>query len=433
MDVISIDDLFFTTPTTNDEITLKLAHAGIAMKVKQSGQIISIKKEDLKDIELFRGIQKFNMRIITNDILNVNNLSEHKIDEIKHFCSKFYNIAIYQKELEINEPQKGKLLISGDFLEFKNNNLVFDIPLKEIENVYSIKNELTFSFKEQKNSVVELKFVTDNLKICDEIKERTEITKANEILAIESIQSLVPRGKNDYIFYDTFFKMVGSTYEHKIFYSSIKQIFWLEKENNEHFLAFEADPPIRQGQTRYSFVVMVFKDDIEEEISLNLTSEDKRRFPSLLQEYSGSLGFSFMQILKSMTNAKVHKVGSFSTLSGIKNVKCTLKASDGHLFPLDSYLIFMPKAILMPLKEIQNIEFSRVNVSKFAAKTFDMKIEMEDKTFMFASLPKEDFGQLEQYFSEKNIKITSEVINEVHSYSSEDEEEEIEDEYSDSE
>ncbi|KAM0688445.1 FACT complex subunit [Conglomerata obtusa] len=420
MEVLSIDDLYLNTKEKQEEVTLKLAQAGIAMKIKSTGKIQLIKKEEIKEIELFRGTHKYNMRIISDTLYNINNISEHKINDIKHFCSGTYNITVFQKELEIDEPNKGKLAISGDFLEFKNNKLIFDVPLNEIENVHAIKNELTFSFKEQKNSVLEIKFVTENTAIADEIKERTEITMKNEMVTFETLQSIVPRGKNDYIFYENYFKMVGSTYEHKILYSNVKQLFWLDKDNNENYLAIETDPPIRQGQTRYNFIVMIFKSEMEEDFTLKLTEQEQIKFPDLKLEYSGSVGVSFLNILRTVTNAKYNTIGHFSTLSGGKNLKCSLKASDGHLYPLEKSLIFMPKAIYMPLNEIQNVEFSRVNVSKFAAKTFDMKIMTTDKSFMFASLPKEDFGQLEQYFSEKNIKITSEVVAEEHSYSSDD-------------
>lgn len=164
---------------------------------------------------------------------------------------------------------------------------------------------------------------------------------------------------------------------------------------------------------------MILKPDLEEDFTLALSAEDRIKFPSLKEEYTGCTGKSFYEVLKGFTKPKISTVGSFSTLNNGKSLKCSLKASDGHLYPLDNSMIFLPKAIYMPLSEIQNVEFSRVNVSKFAAKTFDMKITTCDKDYMFASLPKEDFGQLEQYFTEKNIKITSEVIAEEMSYSSE--------------
>ncbi|KAM0676553.1 FACT complex subunit [Binucleata daphniae] len=427
MDIIQIDDLFIATDGKMEDITLKLASQGLALKYKLNGNVQTLKKEEIKEVELFRGVNKFNMRIRANNMININNISEHRIDEIKQFCSKHYDITVFQKDLEIEETNKGKLMISGDFLEFKNNKTIFDVPLKDIENVCAVKNEITFTFKEQKDSVIELKFVSDNVNIVDEIKERNELVKSNEITTFEALQSLVPRGKNNYMFYDNHLKMVGSTYEHKILYSNVKQLFYLKKENNEYYLAIETDPPIRQGQTRYSFIVMILKD-VEDEIKLNLSAEIKIKFPELKDEYTGCVGKSFYEVIKAFARPKISTVGSFTTLNNGKSLRCSLKALDGHLYPLDDSMIFMPKAIYMPLREIHNAEFSRVDVSKFAAKTFDMKITTSEKDYMFTSLPKEDFGQLEQYFTEKNIKITSEVIAEEVSYSSEEDAED--DDYS---
>lgn len=423
MEVLSIDDLFLQTPETKENITLKIAPQGLAMKIKSSNKVITLKKDDIREIEFFRSTQKNNMRIHTNTLININNFTDAHVEQIKTCCSQWYNLNIYFKELEIEEINKGKLMISGDFLEFKNNKLIFDLPLKEIESVHEIKNELTLSFKEKKNAVVEIKFVTENMQIANEIKERTQTTKSKEIITFETLQSVVPRGKNDYIFYNNLFKMVGSTYEHKVLYTSVKRVYYLEKDNKENYMAIQIDPPIRQGQTRYSFIVMIFNPEEEEELTLNIGKEDSEKFPNLQSTYTGNVGKTFLDILKELTKCKVTTIGNFMTLTRGKNLKCSLKAFDGHLYPLEKSLLFLPKAIHMPLNEIQNVEFSRINVSTFAAKTFDMKITTIDKSYTFNSLPKEDFGQLEQYFSEKGVKVISEVIADEVSYSSEDNDE----------
>lgn len=422
MDVLSIDDLYLRTLEQKENITLKMAPQGVAMKIKSNGKVITLKKEDIREIEFFRSTAKINMRIHCNSLVNINNLTESNAEEIKECCSRWYNLNIYFKELEVEETNKGKLMVSGDFLEFRNNKQIFDIALKDIDNVYEIKNELIVAFPEKNNNVIEIKFVTENTEIASNIKARTQITKSKEIITFESLQSVLPRGKNDYIFYNNLLKMVGSTYEHKILYSSIKHIYYLEKDNKEIYCAINIDPPIRQGQTRYSFIVMIFGPTEEEEYELNIAADDKEALPNLKDKYSGSIGDVFYKILQNTSNSKSTKAGAFTTLSGGKNLKCSLKAFDGHLYPLDKSLMFLPKAIYMPLNEIQYIEFSRVNISTYAAKTFDMKVTTLSKTFMFNSLPKEDFGQLEQYFSEKNIRVVSEVIAEERSASSEDEE-----------
>lgn len=432
MEVISVENLSLQTSEGPESITLKIAPQGVAMKTKTSNNVITLDKNEIREIEFFRSTQKINMRIHTKTLFNVKNLNEADAEQIKQCCSKWYNLNIYFKELQIEDVNKGKLMINGDFLEFKGNKLIFDIPLKEIENVHQIKNELSVSFKESKNSTVELKFITENNNLANAIKERGQATKSKEIVTFESLQCILPRGKNGFIFYVNFLKMIGSTYEHKIFYKNIKKIFYLEKENKECYLAMNIDPPIRQGQTSYSFIVMIFNNNEEEEFDIVLTEEDQKNHPGLKTNYSGDVGETFLSIIKAITNCPTIRTGAFVTLNGHKSLRCSVKAFDGHFYPLDNFLLFLPKAILMPLSDIAEVEFSRVNLSAFAAKTFDMKISTFEKGFTFNSLPKEDFGQLEQYFSEKNIKVVSEVlVNETSSESSEVEEEEEDNSFSD--
>ncbi|EJW04882.1 hypothetical protein EDEG_00102 [Edhazardia aedis USNM 41457] len=429
MDIIEVEDAYLSD---QDEVILRMAAEGIAMKTKKTSQVTTIKREEIREIELFRSTQKFNMRIQTtkNTFFNINNIPDSLVENIKDFIFKHYSITAYVKDLEFEAINQGRLGISGDFLEFKNKEkLIFDIFLQEIKNVHSMKNELTLSFAEKNNSVIEVKFINENPNLIDEIKERLQKSGGlnEEIVTFETLQSVVPRGKNDYIFYTNLFKMVGSTYEHKVLYSSIKNVFMLEKDLNEVFAAIHIDPPIRQGQTRYNFVVLIFNKEELEDFSLKLTEENKLKYPQLKETYSGPVYETFIDVLCHVVSPKTNIIRSteFRTLSTNKgSLKCSLKAFDGHLYPLENCLLFLPKAIYMPLKEIILVEFSRINVSSFAAKTFDMKVTTVDKSYMFNTIAKEDFGPLEQYFGSKKVKVTSEVVDEgIEDFEGEDEDE----------
>ncbi|TBU11014.1 subunit of FACT complex, partial [Hamiltosporidium tvaerminnensis] len=276
-------------------------------------------------------------------------------------------------------------------------------------------------------------FLTNQKNLISNIKERTENEKFKEIVTFETLQTVLPRGKCDYIFYDNHFKIVGSTYEHKVFYSSVKGIFYLEKydfdqnDNKEYFLALNVDPSIRQGQTRYSFIVINFYEVEEEEFTLNLTEEDKIKHKDLQAEYTGPVGSSFLKIMKILTNSKVFTTKDFVTKEGNRSLKCASKAYEGYLYPLSKSLLFLPKAIYMPHGDISLVEFSRVNLSVLTAKTFDMKIFTSEGQFTFNSIQKEDFGPIERYFSEHNINVRSEVIDDQDEYSEEEDEEDTTD------
>ena len=72
--------------------------------------------------------------------------------------------------------------------------------------------------------------------------------------------------------YESSFRLRGKTYDYKIQYSSIKKFFLLPKNDDTHTLiVLGLDPPLRQGQTRYPFLVMQLKLDEEISLELNMT------------------------------------------------------------------------------------------------------------------------------------------------------------------
>jgi hypothetical protein len=87
--------------------------------------------------------------------------------------------------------------------------------------------------------------------------------------------------------YEASFRLRGKTYDYKIQYSSIKKFFLLPKNDEMHTLiVLGLDPPLRQGQTRYPFLVMQLKLDEEVSIELNMTEyvltlSDRQDHPGL--------------------------------------------------------------------------------------------------------------------------------------------------------
>ena len=75
--------------------------------------------------------------------------------------------------------------------------------------------------------------------------------------------------------YENSFRLRGKTYDYKIQYDHIKKFMLLPKPDDMHTLiTIGLDPPLRQGQTRYPFLVMQFKREEEVIIELNMTECD---------------------------------------------------------------------------------------------------------------------------------------------------------------
>ena len=81
-----------------------------------------------------------------------------------------------------------------------------------------------------------------------------------------------PSGRFGIDMYEQSFRLRGKTYDYKIQYDAIKKFMLLPKPDDLHVLiVIGLDPPLRQGQTRYPFLVMQFKKDDELELDLNMT------------------------------------------------------------------------------------------------------------------------------------------------------------------
>jgi structure-specific recognition protein 1 len=123
----------------------------------------------------------------------------------------------------------------------------------------------------------------------ESIKEKAEIGQVTGdiVLSFEEVLVLTPRGRYDVDMFPEFLRLRGKTYDYKIVYSSISRLFLLPKDDTHvlfivsRFLALfiyysmgfqlGLDNPIRQGQTRYQYLVMQFSREEETTAELNMT------------------------------------------------------------------------------------------------------------------------------------------------------------------
>lgn len=110
--------------------------------------------------------------------------------------------------------------------------------------------------------------------------------------------------------YDSSFRLRGKTYDYKIQYEAIKKFMFLPKPDELHvMLCIGLDPPLRQGQTRYPFVIMQFKKDEEATLDLNLPEED------IKNKYGGNLQAHYEQPLHQVVAYIFKGLASKSILS----------------------------------------------------------------------------------------------------------------------
>ncbi len=193
------------------------------------------------------------------------------------------------------------------------------------------------------------------------------------------------RGRFDLDMYEKSFRLRGKTYDYKIQYDSVKKYFLLPKPDDLHTLVcMGLDPPLRQGQTRYPFIVMQFKRDEDVELDVNVTEADLQgRFKDKLQpKFSGPVYVVLTHMFRGLAGKKVlYPSKEFSSRHQQSGVKCSIKANEGHLFCLDKSFMFVPKpATYIALDHVQMVTMSRVGGAISASRTFDITVTLKGGT-----------------------------------------------------
>lgn len=249
------------------------------------------------------------------------------------------------------------------------------------------------------------------------------------------ILHLTPRGRFDVDMYETSFRLRGKTYDYKIQFNSIKKFMLLPKPDDVHMLiVIGLEPPLRQGQTRYPFVVMQFKKDEEVTLDMNMTEEQLAKYEGKLQgRYEAPIANVVAYVFRGLTGKKVTQPSKdFSSHHNQYGVKCSIKANEGHLFCLDKSFLFVPKpATYITIENIALITLSRVGGAVSASRTFDITITMKSgageyqfsninrsedsvfvpKTIELTHIDREEQQSLEDFFKIKNIRYKNEMVD----------------------
>ncbi|EDN08125.1 conserved hypothetical protein [Histoplasma mississippiense (nom. inval.)] len=234
---------------------------------------------------------------------------------------------------------------------------------------------------------------------------------------------LTPRGRFDIDMYESSFRLRGKTYDYKIQYQSIKKFFLLPKNDDTHTLiTLGLDPPLRQGQTRYPFLVMQLKLDDEISIDLNMTDEllQTRYKDKLEAHYEEPIHQVVTKVFRGLSGKKVVMPSrDFVSHHGHSGVKCSIKANEGLLFCLDKSFMFVPKpATYVQIENISVITMSRVGGAISASRTFDitmtLKGGMGEHQFSNINRYKHSTTQapvFEEFFKAKNIRFKNEMAD----------------------
>ncbi|KAF9431869.1 FACT complex subunit [Entomortierella beljakovae] len=426
---------------------LRLAQSGLGWKARKGDGVLTVRDADLKRTTWLRAARNFQLRIQLRDgkIVMFDGFQRDDFEKLKDIIRANYSLQLETKEMSVKGWNWGETDFSNGNLVFSvQNKDMFEVPLKEVTNTsLTAKHEVMIELggpdgdgvQKERNrkgdQLVEMRFYVPGNKAQEGdneeesaanifynlIKNEADIGDAapgDGIVLFSESLCLTPRGRYDIDMFPTFLRLRGRTTDYKIAYTSIIKLFLLPKPDDVHVLfVIGLDPPLRQGQTRYPFLVFQFVREEETDVTLNLDEETiKTKYENKLEKKYETRTYEVVSTLfKVLTGRRVTIPSEFfKSYHSQSAIKCSMKANEGVLYPLDKSFLFIPKPpTFIPHSEIGSVTFSRVSGgAASASRTFDLKFNMKSGVdYSFSSINREEYASLNEFLQNKKIKTKS--------------------------
>uniref|UniRef100_A0AAR2JFH7 FACT complex subunit SSRP1 n=1 Tax=Pygocentrus nattereri TaxID=42514 RepID=A0AAR2JFH7_PYGNA len=423
-DTLEFNEIYQEVKGCWNDGRLRFSKQSVVYKSNKTGKVDSIPAPDLSVAQWRRVCLGHGIKLATS------NGHIYKYDGFKDSVSilkwrvflMIWEIASFQ--LPILKPWFRPLL-SFDI----NDSPAFEIPLASVSQCATGKNEVTVEFHQNDDaevSLMEMRFYvppttgdegTDPVEVFSQnVLSRADVIQAtgDAVCIFKELQCLTPRGRYDIRIYPTFLHLHGKTFDYKIPYTTVLRLFLLpHKDQRQMFFVISLDPPIKQGQTRYHFLILLFSKDEDISLTLNMSEEEvERRFEGKLNKnMSGSLYEMVSRVMKSLVNRKITVPGNFQGHSGAQCITCSYKASSGLLYPLERGFIYVHKPpVHLRFEEISCVNFARGTTT---TRSFDFEIETKQGSqYTFSSIEREEYGKLFDFVNAKKLSIKNRGLRE---------------------
>ncbi|KAG9252791.1 FACT complex subunit POB3 [Emericellopsis atlantica] len=453
----------------------RFAETGFGWKPASGGDTFTLDQSNIGGGHWSRASKGYEVRILqrnSSTIIQLDGFAQEDYERLAKIFKNWYSAPLENKEHALRGWNWGKAEFSKAELIFNvQNRPAFEVPYTEIGNTNlagrnEVAVEMTLPLKPEdtgtngalggargkgkkagagRDQLVEMRFYIPGMTtkketegddaasdadeaeksaatlFYDTLMEKADIgdTAGDAIATFLDVLHLTPRGRFDIDMYESSFRLRGKTYDYKIQYEAIKKFMVLPKPDEMHcMLCIGLDPPLRQGQTRYPFVVMQFKKDEEVTIDLNLEDEELegKYKDKLVSHYEEPLHHVMAKIFRGLANKKISSPAKdFITHRNQYGIKCSIKASEGFLYCLEKAFMFVPKpATYIAYEQTASITFSRVSGAVSALSTFDITVKLKNGagSSQFSNINREDLKALEAFFKLKGIRVKNEIDEE---------------------
>lgn len=441
----------------------RFSDAGLGWKPAGGGDAVTLESSNIAGAHWSRASKGYEVKILqrNSEVMQLDGFQQEDHERLTRVFKNWYGHALDTKDHSLRGWNWGKAEFTKGELTFSvQNRPAFEIPYSEIANTNlagrnEIAVELANNDGEKANGaatkgrkaaagmdqMVEMRFYIPGTTTKKEAEgeeagsdadeeevqaaqlfyqtllDKADIgdTAGDTVATFQDVLHLTPRGRFDIDMYLSSFRLRGKTYDYKVQYDAVKKFMVLPKPDDVHFLlTIGLDPPLRQGQTRYPFVVMQFKRDDESTIDLNMSEEMRK------EQYDGKLESHYEEpmhqvvtkIFRGLSNKKVSTPAKdFETHRQQQAIKCSIKASEGFLYLLEKAFMFVPKpATYISYEQTQSVTFSRVSGAVSALSTFDITVQMKGAgSQQFSNINRDDLKALESFFKLKGLRVKNEI------------------------
>ncbi|KAK2196927.1 bifunctional SSRP1 domain/Domain of unknown function DUF1747/Structure-specific recognition protein/SSRP1 domain superfamily/PH-like domain superfamily/FACT complex subunit POB3-like [Babesia duncani] len=402
-------------------------------KNKRTGEVVQHHFKDIRNVDIITtsgGLYqlRFELNLAKqNIILRFSGFTERAVADLKAHLVKNANI----------EPQLDEVASTGwhwgiydfDSSTFKlriDNKCGIEIDPKSISQVnVPTKADLAVELRPSGHTsghfdeLVEIRFCTpskqdiedtegqlEDIKQSFLLKAGLDETKSDTITLITDVPLIVPRGRYEIEFTKRGIKLHGKSYDYTMLFGNISRMFLVPKPNSPHVMfIIGLEQAMRQGQTRYPYLVLQF--EVEEEIELDLNLEPAEAAELKLEtQVSGKTYNIVTRLFGCLSKKSIIVPGEFKSTRGESGIASTFKATSGHLFPLNNSLLFIVKPVIfIRFDDIVSIEFSRTGYIT-QNRLFSFVVALRGgQEYEFTNIDRSEFEPLSNYLVSKGVRV----------------------------
>ncbi|XP_037570526.1 FACT complex subunit SSRP1 [Dermacentor silvarum] len=405
---------------------LKMTSQGVVFKNSKTGKVERVQGSEMESISWQRLGAGYGLRIMmkTGGMCRFGGFQEDEQERLAKFFQHHFELPLASRELCLKGWNWGTARFEGSVLSFDvEKNSAYEIPLSNVSHCTTAKNEVTLEFHQNDDaavSLMDLRFhiSTDPNSEMDAIQafRHSVLSKASIIQAtgdamvtFKELRCLTPRGRYDIKIFSSCIQLRGNKLDYKFPLTTVLRLFLLPyKDNLQVYFVLSLDPPIKQGQTRYHFLILLFHKEEETSIELALSDADiQEKFEGKLQKnMSGPMFEVISRVMKAVVQRSITVPGNFKGHGGTNYIICSYRAGNGLLYPLEREFLYIYK----PPVHIRLDEIACVNFIPNADILRSIKFEVETITGLvhqFSNIERREYWLLFDHVIDKKLTIKS--------------------------